>query len=331
MGVTMRRSVICGLIAALAAGGAHADSLLDAVNAHLAAAKTAAGVDFKGSLGALCLPSPARPARSGAVRPAGPRPTPARDTWFAEPYQVFDNLYWVGTQVHSSWALKTSAGIIEIDTLFNYAANDEIVEGLKKLGQDPATIKYVIVTHGHSDHDEGARLLQDKFGAHVVMSAKDWDMIEKGPDMPGGKPKQDVIGADGGKVTLGDTTVNLVLTPGHTPGTLSLIFPVKDHGRTMMVAYNGGTLTGAFGNDAARWDEYIASQKKMAQAAAKAGATLLMTNHSEYDNAYTKARLTQLRKPGEPSPFEVGKVGIQRFFTVMSECAQAMKLEAMAH
>src|SRR6185437_8357402 len=275
------------------------------------------------------LPNPPRAARPAGAAPA-PRRIPARDSWYAEPHQVFDNLYWVGTKVHSSWALKTSAGIIEIDTLFNYASNDEIVDGLKKLGQDPSTIKYVIITHGHGDHDEGARLLQDKFGAHVVMSNADWTMIEKGPDMPGGKPKRDVVGTDGGKVTLGDTTVNLVLTPGHTPGTLSLLFPVKDHGVTRMVAYNGGTLTGAFGKDAARWDEYIGSQKKMAAAAAKAGATLWLTNHSEYDNAYEKARLTELRKAGEPSPFDVGKDGIQRAFTVMAECATAMKLEAIA-
>ena len=323
----LRFTSILAVAAAMGLSGASAQSL-DAINAHLVKAKTAAGVDFKGTLGALCLPNPARPAAGAGAGARGPRPTPARDTWYAEPHQVFDNLYWVGTKIHSSWALKTSAGIIEIDTLFNYAAEPEIVEGLKKLGLDPATIKYVIVTHGHGDHDEGARLLQDKYGAHVVMSDADWTMIEKGPDMPGGKPKRDVVGTDGGKVTLGDTTVNLVLTPGHTPGTLSLIFPVKDHGRTETVAYNGGTLTGAFGKDAARWDEYINSQKKMAAAAAKAGATLFLTNHSEYDNAYTKARLTALRKAGEPSPFDVGKDGIQRVFTVMAECADAMKIEA---
>ncbi len=323
----LRGKMMALTIGLLAAGGVSAATPLDAINDHLAAAKTAAGVDFKGTLGALCLPSPPRPA-GGAAR--GPRPIPARDTWYAEPHQVFDNLYWLGTKVHSSWALKTSEGIIEIDTLFNYASNDEIVEGLKKLGLDPATIKYVIITHGHGDHDEGARLLQDKFGAHVVMSAADWDMIEKGPDMPGGKPKRDIVGTDGGKVTLGDTTVNLTLTPGHTPGTISMTFPVKDHGRTLIVAYNGGTLTGSFGNNAARWDEYLASQKKMAAAAAKAGATVLITNHSEYDGAYEKSRLTALRKGDEPSPFVVGKDGIQRFFTVMAECAEAMKLEAMA-
>ena len=43
------------------------------------------------------------------------------------------------------------------------------------------------------------------------------------------------------------------------------MFPVKDQGQTVMVAYSGGTLTGAFGTDGARWDEYIASQRKIAK------------------------------------------------------------------
>ena len=57
------------------------------------------------------------------------------------------------------------------------------------------------------------------------------------------------------------------------------------------MAYSGGTLTGRFGNDAARWDHYIASQNKMGAAAVRAGATIVIGNHSEYDSAYTKALL----------------------------------------
>ena len=62
---------------------------------------------------------------------------------------MFDNLYFVGTKIHSSWALTTSDGIILIDTLYEYASEDAIVGGLTKLGLDPATVKYVIVSHGH--------------------------------------------------------------------------------------------------------------------------------------------------------------------------------------
>jgi len=93
------------------------------------------------------------------------------------------------------------------------------------------------------------------------------------------------------------------------------------------VAYSGGTLTGAFGTDARRWDEYINSQKRIAAAAQAAGASVLLSNHSEYDDAYTKARLvTAKREVGEQNPFIVGADNVQNYFTVMEECATASKL-----
>ena len=70
-----------------------------------------------------------------------------------------------------------------------------------------------------------------------------------------------------------------------------------------MVAYSGGTLTGAFGTNAERWDEYVASQRNIARVAKDAGATVLLSNHSEYDGAYTKARLIAApRRPAKPIP-----------------------------
>ena len=106
---------------------------------------------------------------------------------------------------------------------------------------------------------------------------------------------------------------------------------MKDQGRTLMVAYSGGTLTGAFGTNGARWDEYIDSQKRIAKAAADARAAVIVSNHSEYDNAYTKARLIGAkREVGENHPFVAGADGVQRYFTVMTECALASKLRVGA-
>jgi metallo-beta-lactamase class B len=246
---------------------------------------------------------------------------------------VFDNLYWLGTRQHSSWALRTSEGLILIDTNFAWATQPEIIDGLTKLGLKPGDIKYVIISHAHGDHDQGAAELQSRYGAKVVMGAPDWEStLQRPATAAGGVPKRDIaVGQEGTKITLGDTSVTIVATPGHTPGTLSYVFPVKDQGQTVMVAYSGGTLTGAFGTDAARWDEYVSSQKKIARAAADAGASVILSNHSEYDGAYTKARLTGLkREVGEGNPFVVGTDGVQRYFTVMTECALASKLRAGA-
>jgi len=296
----------------------------DTVDAHLAAAKAAAQFDFTGTLARICIAP-----QTGPGADVAPGPAPDRATWYAEPAKVFDNLYFVGTKVHSSWALTTSDGIILIDTLYEYASEDEIVGGLKKLGLDPTKVKYVIVSHAHGDHVGGAKLMQEKFDSRLVLGAPDWEMIEKSVNQyPHGKPKRDIVGTDGQKVTLGDTTVTLVPTPGHTPGTLSMIFQVKDNGRPLTVAYSGGTAFN-FPNDVPHFDTYIASQRKISAAAAAVNATVLMTNHSEFDNAVTKIKLMAARKAGEPHPFEVGRDAVARYFKVMEECGQVARLKLL--
>src|SRR6185503_18732230 len=78
------------------------------------------------------------------------------------------------------------------------------------------------------------------------------------------------------------------------------------------------------------YDTYIASVRKMAKAAADFGATALMSNHTEFDNAYYKAHTAANRKPGEPNPFDVGRPAVGRYFTVVESCATAAKLRATA-
>ena len=303
---------------------AFSQSTADAIDAHLVAARNAAGFDFTGTLARLCVAPAAVP---NTLRDVAPGPAPARDTWYIEPAKVFDNLYFVGSKIHSSWALTTSEGIILIDTLWTYNSEEEIVGGLKKLGFDPAKVKYVIISHAHADHVGGAKLMQDRFGSRIVMGGPDWDSIERSVNgYPLGKPKRDIVADDGQKITLGDTSVTIVTTPGHTPGTLSMIFTVKDNGKPLTVAYSGGTAFN-FPSTAPNFDMYIKSQTKMAAAAAAANATVLMSNHSEFDLATTKIRMLASRKPGEPHPFEIGKDAVARYFVVTGECAQAARLK----
>ena len=339
----IRTRILIGSSLLLLSAVASGQTPTSEIDAHIATARVAAGQDYRATFVNLCQPGGAAPAgargaggRGNAGRGGGgggAGATPDRAGWYASPYKVFDNLYWLGTRQHSSWALQTSAGLIIIDTNFAWATQPEIIDGLTKLGLQPSDIKYVIISHAHGDHDQGAAELQNRYGAKVVMGAPDWDStLQRPATAAGGVPKRDIaVGPEGSKITLGDTTVTIVATPGHTPGTLSYVFPVKDQGRTVMVAYSGGTLTGGFGTDGKRWDEYIASQNKIAKAAADAGASVMLSNHSEYDGAYTKARLAGLkREVGEENPFIGGADSVQRYFTVMTECALASKLRAGA-
>jgi metallo-beta-lactamase class B len=257
--------------------------------------------------------------------PAGP---PAKDTWYGEPAKVADNFYFLGTKIHSAWALVGSEGIIIVEALFDYAAPDEIAGGMKKLGLDIKKVKYVVISHAHADHDGGAKFLQDTIpSAHLVYGGPDWDAVDRSTTHAGGKPKHDTVGADGMKLSVGDASVQIVTTPGHTPGTLSFLFEVKDNGRPLRIAYVGGTAI-PFNGNADYYDNYIASVKKMAKAAADFGATAIMSNHTEFDNAFYKAHTAANRKPGAANPFEVGKAAVGRYFTMVEECTAAAKVRA---
>jgi metallo-beta-lactamase class B len=291
------------------------------------AAKRAAGTDYAGTFVRICV-APEN-LGAGAARGGGPgaRAVPDRAQWYAPPYKVFDNLYFVGTKIHSAWALTTSDGIIIIDTLFDYAIEPEIIDGLSALGLDPRTVKYVLISHAHGDHDQGAALLQRR-GAKVVMGAADWEAtLQRPATAPGGVPTRDIaVGPEGLKLRLGDTLVDVLATPGHTPGTLSYVFPVKDRGRTLMVAYSGGTAFN-FPRRAENFAVYRDTQRKMIEIAGAAGATVLMTNHTEFDRAYDRARLAQLpRAAGEKHPYETDTATVLRYFEMARDCAEAQRL-----
>jgi metallo-beta-lactamase class B len=296
------------------------------------AAKNAAGLDWAGTFLRLCIPPPPPEAAAATAARGGARGTPpgppARETWYAEPARAADNLYFIGTRIHNAWAIVGSEGTIVLEALFDYAAQEEIFGGMKKLGLDTGKVKYVILSHAHADHDGGAKLLQDEIpGVHLVYGAEDWDTVDKSTNHQGGKPRRDVVGADGMKISVGDAAVQIVTMPGHTPGTLSFLFEVRDNGKPLRVAYIGGTAI-PFNSDTAYYDGYLASSKKMAKAAADYGATALLSNHSEFDNAFYKAHTAASRKPGEANPFEVGKDAVARYFATVEDCTIAARIRS---
>jgi len=290
--------------------------------AHCAAARAAAGTEYTNlydRFAEICsaTPPPARGGRGGG----GAAPPPPRESWYQEPAKVFDNLYFIGTKAHNAWALQTSEGLIVIDSLYAYAAKDEQIDGLRKLGLNPATMKYLIISHGHGDHHGGAKLLQDEFGPRVVMGDPDWDLVARtAQNTP--PPKKDMVATDGQKITLGDTTVTLYLTPGHTEGTLSLIIPVKDNGKPHLIASWGGTAVSR-STPPALLQSYVDSAVKYKALLAKLGVEGLISNHGDYDHAVQKIAKLATRKAGEPHPFLTGKDSVARYMTVVEEVGRA--------
>lgn len=290
---------------------------------HVAEATRLAREDLKPLL-ALCKPAPAkRPAQADVdhyIATQIARPAP-------EPGQAFDNLYFVGGAWVSAWALTTSEGIILIDALDNEAEAAALIEGgFKKLGLDPAQIKYIVVTHAHGDHYGGAPYLAGKYKARVVMSEADWRQTETQLEFNsphwGPVPKRDISVVDGERLRLGDTTVTLNVTPGHTLGTLTPVFEVRSGGQAHRALLWGGTAFN-FGKDIPRLEMYIAATQRMAKQAHVLPVDVMISNHSGYDG--TPAKLETRRKDPASNPFVIGTEAVERGLLAMGECAMAQR------
>ncbi|NQZ33743.1 MAG: MBL fold metallo-hydrolase [Oceanospirillaceae bacterium] len=250
-----------------------------------------------------------------------------------KPLKVFDNLYFVGTGRVSSWVIKTSAGLIVIDALNNNDQAEKYIEkGLIQLGLDPADIKYLIITHGHGDHYGGQEYLVNKYHPKVVMSATEWSILER-PELEisnprwGVRPVRDVSIQDGDTLSLGDTEIQLYVTPGHTPGTLSLIFPVYDQQQKHMVGLWGGTGLN-YGPNKARILAYTQSAEKFRLNAAREGVDVFMSNHPGRDGSAQKMTNFSLRLAGETHSYVIGKERVLHAFDLLRDCtrAQAMRI-----
>lgn len=286
-----------------------------AVARHLSAARHLAEPDLLPEFYWRCMTSPMDRDTVMAVQHNGLIPAA----------RVFDQLYSVGQNAVSAWALDTPDGIILIDALNNPAeARDIIVPNLVRLGLDPKRIRYVIVTHGHGDHWGGAKYLQDTYGARVVLSEADWKMIES-PDRGGGPfrdlvpPNRDIAARDGDSITLGGTTVKLYVTPGHTPGALSLIFPVTEKGRRHTVALMGGSGGGA---TAPAIHQQVASLVRFGGLIRRAGVDALIANHPTHIAANEKLLLLRYALPTDRNPFVYGPAKARRFMKVLEQCSR---------
>ena len=300
-----------------------------AVAEHTAIATAAAKSDLLGPL-ALC-------------KTATPTPGPSfMDNYKAavsepplEPMQVMDELYFLGSKWSTAWAIKTSEGIIIVDSMDNAKEGEDYIEGgLRKLGLNPADIKYVVVSHAHGDHYGGAAYLKERFNPRVVMSEIDWavlDEVQKDP-LFGTKlnplfskpPKRDMAVKDGDTIALGGTTIKLYVIPGHTLGTLATVFTVHDKGEAHRAVAWGGTAYN-FGPLPDRLQIYSDTTVKYREIMKNEKADIFLSNHVGFDDSIRKMDALKARRSGEPNPYVVGQDTVQRFLTILGECALATK------
>jgi metallo-beta-lactamase class B len=269
----------------------------------------------------------------------------AEDPLQMPPIQVFDNLYFIGQGAVSAWAVKTSVGLVIIDSLNNPTeAENILVEGLRKLGLNPADMKYLLVTHEHGDHYNGARYLQDTYGVQVVASDIAWNSMDTGAP---NRPRRNITVADGQSWTVGDTTFHFTVTPGHTPGSLSTVLPVFDHGRRHMGAiYGGFGIPGSAANKVLQ----LSSLSRFAEVTQSANVDVLLANHQTQDLSLYNHDLLRHRRLkmsfdalngaagyhqdvgqehfADPHPYVIGKRNYQRYIELQQQCIRVSAARA---
>src|SRR4051812_44012747 len=112
------RRVLAGSALAASLGTASGQTPSATLDSYVSEAKVAARTDWAGTFLRLCVPPPTAAQGGRGAGRGGVRATPARETWYAAPEKVADNLYFLGTRAHSSWAVAGSEGIIIIEALF---------------------------------------------------------------------------------------------------------------------------------------------------------------------------------------------------------------------
>ena len=215
------------------------------------------------------------------------------------PFQVFDNLYYIGARWVASWLLVTDQGLIVFDAMYD-GLTDIAIDGIRELGFDPNDISYLIVTHAHYDHVGGARRFQDEFGAVVMMTEEDWQMTNEPAvyrEYP--KPIRHLSAANGATLNLGRTRLRFMTTPGHTPGVLSTMFTVYDNGYPHTAFMFGGVGLNFSGVE--RTELYIDTISRLQRLE---GIEVNIPNHAvSGGDIFERAEMLADRQPDDPHPF----------------------------
>ena len=131
-----------------------------------------------------------------------------------------------------------------------------------------------------------------------------------------------MVATDGMKLTLGDTTLTLYLTPGHTAGTISTLIPVKDAGRAHVAALWGGTMFN-FPRSREAFDIYIASAERFQGSSRGPAPTSSCRTTRTTTGRNGRSRRSLRERPGDVHPYVIGNDAVKRYLTVAKECAAA--------
>lgn len=232
---------------------------------------------------------------------------------------IFDDLLIVAQKETNCFVLKSSDGLIVIDAIWpDQKAFDAIIYAIKEVGWEPESVQKLVITHGHVDHTGCGKWFVEKYGVTTYLSLIDdlyWRDHPVKPDRPNTWKDYeiDVYLNDGDTITLGDKTIYVYSTPGHTPGGLSFILPVTEEGTTYMAALWGGTTPP---RTMSAVKQYLASLEYFMSVAKFHNVVVALSNHTAVDNGLERIAYSKKRMSYMPNIYIIGENGFQTFCQV---------------
>ena len=167
------------------------------------------------------------------------------------PFEMYEDLYFVGSSRVSVHIIKTDEGLIMLDTGYP-DMYEQILDSMYEINLDPKEICAIFHSHGHIDHFGCTQKFKKLSGAKTYISRIDNDIINGTYDLSwakelGYKPLEpfecDVLMEDGDCFIFGDTTIRCRLTPGHTAATMSFFINIGKGEKSIIAAMHGGAGT----------------------------------------------------------------------------------------
>ena len=208
------------------------------------------------------------------------RELPPKSERIIEPFRIFGNVYFIGTYAESSHIIDTGEGLIMIDTgRDNLTA---ILKGLEAFGFTPEDVKYIINSHWHGDHTASTAKMVELSGAKTLIGKEDYEKAKKFFDA-------DILVSEGDTLTLGNTTVSFLETPGHTKGTLSIFFDVEENGTALRAGMFGGAGVNTLHQGKFDYEGCREDYRKSVERLLSERVDLFIGNHSWNNKTYENA------------------------------------------
>ncbi len=184
----------------------------------------------------------------------------------------------------------------------------------------------MIVTHGHIDHTGCGKWFVEQYHVDTYLSEADdifWQEHPTKPDRPDTWKDYNIDHylQDGDTITLGDKTIYVYSTPGHTPGCLSYIFPVKENGEDHLAALWGGTTPPWTKADVM---QYLKSLDYFVNAAMQKKVDVALSNHTAIDNGLERILYSRKRFSYMPNIYIIGPDGFQKYCQVFRTMSNDM-------